>query len=91
MKRVQGLDIPQTLEEVCDPTRMALVVYDVQIGILKQIRNPATIGAKVSRVLEAARAAGDRTFFIRHMSLLKELMGAFCYRNCSPPCSRPRD
>jgi hypothetical protein len=27
--RAFGLDIPQTLEDVCDPTRLALVVYDV--------------------------------------------------------------
>ena len=80
MKRAQGLDIPQTLEEICDPQRMALVVYDMQIGILKQISNPEAIVAKVSRVLEAARVAGVRTFFMRHMSLPKELMGAFTYR-----------
>jgi biuret amidohydrolase len=80
MRRVQGLDIPQTLEDVCDPQRMALVVYDMQVGILKQIKNPDAIVAKVSHVLEAARAAGVRTFFMRHMSLPKELMGAFCYR-----------
>jgi biuret amidohydrolase len=80
MKRIQGLDIPQTLEEICDPAWMALVVYDMQIGILKQIKDPAAIVARVSRVLEAARAAGVRTFFMRHMSLPKELMGAFGYR-----------
>lgn len=80
MKRAQGLDIPQTLEEICDPNRMALVVYDMQIGILKQIKNPEAIVAKVSRVLDAARAARVRTFFMRHMSLPKELMGAFCHR-----------
>jgi biuret amidohydrolase len=80
MKHVHGLDIPQTLEDVCDPRRMALVVYDMQVGILKQIKNPDTIVAKVSRVLEAARAAGVRIFFMRHMSLPKELMGAFAYR-----------
>jgi biuret amidohydrolase len=80
MKRVHGLDIPQTLEEICDPQRLALVVYDMQVGILKQIRNPEAIVSKVSRVLEAARGAGVRTFFMRHMSLPKELMGAFCYR-----------
>jgi nicotinamidase-related amidase len=80
MKRAQGLDIPQTLEEICDPERMALVVYDMQVGILKQIKNPEVVVAKVSRVLEATRAAGVRTFFMRHMSLPKELMGAFCYR-----------
>jgi nicotinamidase-related amidase len=80
MKRVQGLEIPQSLDEICDPQRMALVVYDMQIGILTQIKDPAAIVAKVSRVLEAARAAGVRTFFMRHMSLPKELMGAFSYR-----------
>ena len=80
MKHVRGLDIPQSLEEVCDPSRMALVVYDMQIGILKQIKNPEAIVTKVSRVLEATRIAGVRTFFMRHMSLPKELMGVFCYR-----------
>lgn len=80
MKRVQGLDIPQTLEEICDPQRLALVVYDMQIGILKQIKNAEAIVTKVAGVLEAARSAGVRTFFMRHMSLPKELMGAFSYR-----------
>jgi len=80
MKRVHGLDLPQNLEEICDPQRLALVVYDMQIGILKQIKNPEAIVAKVSGVLEAARGAGVRTFFMRHMSLPRELMGAFGYR-----------
>lgn len=80
MKSVQGLNIPQTLKEVCDPRRMALVVYDMQVGILKQIKNPEATVTNVSRVLQAARAVGVRTFFMRHMSLPKELMGAFGYR-----------
>jgi nicotinamidase-related amidase len=80
MKRVHGLDIPQTLEEVCDPQRLALVVYDMQVGILGQIKNSDAIVAKASRVLAAARGAGVRTFFMRHMSLPRELMGAFAYR-----------
>ncbi|VIO67997.1 Isochorismatase family protein YecD [Bradyrhizobium ivorense] len=80
MKTIFGLDIPQTLDEICSPQRMALVVYDMQIGILKQIKNPEAVVAKVARVLDAARAAGVRIFFMRHMSLPRELMGAFCYR-----------
>jgi isochorismate hydrolase len=32
-----GLDIPQTLEDACDPTRMALIIYDMQVGIVRQI------------------------------------------------------
>jgi nicotinamidase-related amidase len=80
MKRVHGIDIPQTLEDVCDPQRLALVVYDMQVGILRQLKNPEAIVAKVSHVLEAARGAGVRVFFMRHMSLPRELMGAFAYR-----------
>jgi biuret amidohydrolase len=80
MKRIHGLDIPQTLDDVCDPQHLALVVYDMQVGILRQIKNPEALVAKVSRVLEAARGAGVRTFFMRHMSLPKEMMGVFAYR-----------
>ena len=80
MKRIAGLDIPQTLEEACDPQRLALVVYDMQVGILHQLRDPQAIVARVAKVLEAARAAGVRVFFMRHLSLPKELMGAFAYR-----------
>jgi len=29
MQRAFGLKIPQTLEEVCDPTQLALIVYDI--------------------------------------------------------------
>jgi nicotinamidase-related amidase len=80
MKHVSSLDIPQTLEDVCDPRRLALVVYDMQVGILKQIKNPQEIVARVSQVLAAARAAGVRIFFMRHLSLPKELMGTVAYR-----------
>jgi len=75
MHRAFGLSIPQTLEDVCDPTRLALVVYDMQVGIVNQIRNGPEITARVLQVLEAARAARIRTFFTRHMSLPKELAG----------------
>ena len=75
MQRAFGLRIPQTLEEVCDPTGLALVIYDMQVGILKQIANGSEITARVVQVLEAARKARIRIFFTRHMSLPKELMG----------------
>jgi len=80
MKQIAGLDIPQTLEQACDPQRLALVVYDMQLGILSQLKNADAIVAKVSQVLAAARAAGVRVFFMRHMSLPRELMGTFAYR-----------
>jgi biuret amidohydrolase len=80
MKRAYGLSIPQTLEEVCDPHRVALVVYDMQVGILSQIKNPEQITTQVLKVLGAARDAGVRVFFSRHLSLPKESMGMSQYR-----------
>ena len=70
MQRAFGLNIPQTLEDVCDPTRLALIVYDMQVGIVKQIENGQQITDRVVQVLE-----GIRVFFTRHTSLPKELMG----------------
>jgi biuret amidohydrolase len=75
MDRVFGLDIPRTLEEVCDPERMALLVYDMQAGIVSQLSDGPEITARVGEVLGAAREAGFRVFFSRHMSLPKEVAG----------------
>ena len=80
MLRAFGLDIPQTLEDICDPASMALIVYDMQVGIVKQVKDGAQVTAKVVRILEAARQAGMRVVFTRHLSLPKELMGAFQLR-----------
>ena len=80
MKTVLGLNIPQTLDEVCDPRRVALLIYDMQVGILSQLKRPEPIVQQVIRVLGAARDAGVRVFFSRHLSLPKELMGMFQYR-----------
>lgn len=80
MKSAYGLSIPQSLEEVCDPRRIALLVYDMQLGILSQLANPQHVTQQVLNVLSAARDAGVRVFFSRHLSLPKELMGMFQYR-----------
>ena len=80
MKNIFGLSIPQTLEEVCDPQRVALLVYDMQVGILNQIKNPEQITLQVLKVLTAARHAGVRVLFSRHLSLPKELMGMSQFR-----------
>src|SRR5215471_8309113 len=80
MRSAYGIKIPQTLEEVCDPQRVALLVYDMQVGILSQIKNPDKITGQVLKVLTAARDARVRVFFSRHLSLPKELMGMFQFR-----------
>jgi len=80
MQHVFGLDIPQTLDEVCDPARLALIVYDMQVGIVNQIENGRQLTQNVVQILDAARAARIRVIFTRHMSLPKELMGVSQFR-----------
>jgi len=80
MKRAYGINIPETLAEACDPGRLALLVYDMQVGILSQIANHDEVTRQVLKVLTAARDARVRVFFSRHLSLPKELMGMFQFR-----------
>jgi nicotinamidase-related amidase len=80
MQQAFGLNIRQTLEDVCDPSTLALIVYDMQVGIVRQIANGPEITDRVLQALNAARNAGVRVFFTRHLSLPRELMGAFQIR-----------
>jgi nicotinamidase-related amidase len=76
MERVNGVEVPQTLEDACDPRRLAVLVYDMQVGILRQIADGPDIVRRVQDVLAAAREAGVRTVFVRHVTLPTRLMGA---------------
>ena len=62
MQRAFGLNIPQTLEDVCDPTRLALVVYDMQVGIINQIKNGPEITGKVLQVLQGGTPGWNSGF-----------------------------
>jgi nicotinamidase-related amidase len=81
MERAFGLEIPFTLAKVCHRQRTVLIVYDMQVGIVSQIADGARVVACVASVLEAARKAGYRVFFTRHMSLPKEVAGVTQLRN----------
>ena len=80
MKEAFGRSIPVTLDDVCDSSELALVVYDMQIGIVRQVKDGPSVISRVKQVLDAARAAHIRTFFTRHLSLPKALMGSSQYR-----------
>jgi nicotinamidase-related amidase len=75
MDRLNGLDVPKSLSEVCRPERLALLVYDMQVGILGQIADRESVIQNVGDVHEAARSASVRTYFTRHVTLPVELMG----------------
>src|SRR3954454_18936450 len=76
MERIRGLQIPETLSDACDPQRIALLVYDMQVGVLRQIAEADAVTRRVRQVLDATREAGVRTLFVRHVTLPTPLMGA---------------
>jgi len=80
MEKAFGLSIPRTLDDVCNPSDMALLVYDMQVGIVSQVPDGAALTARVHDVLTIAREAGMRVCFTRHLSLPREFMGSFQFR-----------
>ena len=80
MDRFNGLDIPETLEDALDPASLALLVYDMQVGVLAQIEDGDRVLANVARVLAAAREAAVRTVFLRHYFMPTELAGVYQLR-----------
>jgi nicotinamidase-related amidase len=80
MKHAFGLSIPQTIEDAVDLESTAFIVYDMQVGIIRQMTHGDEVLAKVGQVLQVAREVGLRTFFLRHTSLPKNLMGVFQWR-----------
>ncbi|GAB2559959.1 cysteine hydrolase family protein [Nocardia heshunensis] len=80
MRHGNGLEIPETLEDVCSPEKLALIVYDMQVGVLGQLDDGPQITERVARVVEAARRGGYPVIFLRHFFLPKRLMGTFALR-----------
>jgi biuret amidohydrolase len=80
MQHYRKLRIPDSPADACHPERIALVVYDMQVGVVSQLSDGPQVTERVGRVLEAARSAGVRVFFTRHMTLPTELMGVFQLR-----------
>ena len=80
MDRHNGLDIPETLDDALDPATLAFVVYDMQVGVLGQIADGDRVLANVLRLLDAARAAGVRTVFMRHYFMPTALQGVYQLR-----------
>src|SRR6516162_2833511 len=89
MRHGFGLDFPETVEDACDPAVMAVIVYDMRAGVVRQPPDGAA-GAveRASRVLTAARAGGYPVFFTRHMSLPVSLIG-HRYAALAPGSPRP--
>lgn len=70
-----GFEIPTILEDVCKPHKMALLVYDMQVGIAAQLPDGAKFIQQVKTIVDIARTYQLRTFFSRHTTLPNQVAG----------------
>ena len=80
MQHIGRLSMPEDLRDICNSRRMALLIYDMQEGVSRQLSEGPAIIDKVRRVLQATKAAGLRVAYTRHMSLPTAWMGSFQFR-----------
>ena len=80
MDHFNGLDVPESLEDALQPQALALLVYDMQVGVLGQIPNGEAVLANVLSVLAAARERRVRTIFLRHYFMPTRLAGTYALR-----------
>jgi nicotinamidase-related amidase len=78
--RFNGLEIPETLDDALDAATLALLVYDMQVGVLAQIEDADRVLGNVLRLLETARERGVRTVFLRHYFMPTALQGVYQLR-----------
>ena len=74
------MTVPTTLADWLSPNRTALLVYDMQIGIARQVKGSDETVRRIATIVAAARSAGIRVAFCRHLSLPKPWMGLFATR-----------
>jgi nicotinamidase-related amidase len=64
-----GFSVPTEVEQLADPSRTAVIIYDMQVGIISQIKEGAAVLKHCVELVAAARGSGYRIFFTRHMWL----------------------
>jgi nicotinamidase-related amidase len=64
-----GFSVPTQVEQLADPSRTAVIIYDMQVGIVSQIREGPAVLRKCLELVAAAREGGYRIIFTRHMWL----------------------
>ncbi|WP_225727867.1 MULTISPECIES: cysteine hydrolase family protein [unclassified Nocardia] len=80
MRRGNGLEIPEELADVCAPHRLAVIVYDMQVGVLAQLEDTKPVVDNVVHLVESARRGGYPVIFLRHFFLPRRLSGVFALR-----------
>jgi biuret amidohydrolase len=76
MHSIHGLPVAISLEEACGRGRLALLIYDMQVGICSQVSCGPAITEACRRLRDHCRAAGVPVAYSRHLSLPVHWMGA---------------
>ena len=69
MKKAFGLQVPENLKDIVRSSGCALIVYDMQAGIVPQISSGFKIQKQCVLLVNAARKSGLRIFHTRHFFL----------------------
>lgn len=80
MQRAFGVDVPDTVAEMCRPGAAAVLVYDAQVGILPHVLDREALVERIRAVVEAARVADVPVFYVRHVSLPPTHLGVGALR-----------
>lgn len=80
MDRFNELDVPESLRDALNPATLALIIYDMQAGIVSQIADADRVLANVRKLRDAAHSRGVRTVFTRHYFMPSEFAGVFQLR-----------
>jgi biuret amidohydrolase len=80
MQHAFGIDVPESVAEMCKPTRAAVLVYDAQVGIFAHVRDAAQVLAQIGTVIGAARRASVPVIYVRHVSVPTSHMGVGALR-----------
>jgi nicotinamidase-related amidase len=80
MPDANGLCIPTKLTDVCKPSRTALIVYDMQVGVASQLNDGEVVSDRCAALLAHARKAGYPIYFTRHRWLPNRLAGVGQFR-----------
>ncbi len=80
MQRAFGVDVPETVAEMCRPAAAAVLVYDAQAGILPHVEDRDGLVDRIRQIADAARAAGVAVFYCRHVSLSPTHLGVGALR-----------
>jgi nicotinamidase-related amidase len=80
LRTATNLALPQTLAEIVDPALAALLVYDMQVGITRQVKDAPRITNAIASLVEKAREKRLRIAYSRHLSPPGAWLGAVATR-----------